>query len=832
MPSFEKKWLWAICYHPMILLIDEDRGEPKILERIPPWGAEALDGYWPRLERSIAFAERDDSFKFSLDISGCELERLAEERQDLIDRLKKLIASKKVEVVGGDYSQPHFQTFLSASALQQFRLGLETFEKNFGVKPDMFAHQEPEIFEQLPQILRAFGYRYACVTMFPWWTIALDDKGPIIHSHFGMVKTSEPDSIAFWRGVDGSEIPIYLRSELMLSPDAIVTASRFYPIWKHLPKALISKLVRSVQARFFITDLPFEPHKGLWSSPRMICEFPDLTEPQRGRIESMKKKGRLVTISEGMEEILQRWPPRAKVRFGTGFGYAEGTWAEELIRECWRAENRLAAAQSWCSLAKTISDFDYDNSQFDDLWKKVLKAQHHDVHWMEPVDLKHKALSWLQGAIEGANELEQRAISSLSKKIEKSDWSATGLRVAGRDLHKLLWPQSTSVESSTPPSIVTLENSNGEKIRGQIKSGIGKNLAELIFYSEHGLGVEFLKVLDTQRAEAKSASRGQKFSGKDWDCELDERGWLRALAIDNYKCAPLARLSAWNKRAGWLEEKAVSALSCEEGDVCAAAKVKIDFGGIPVTRELIAYRDVPLVILRILFEFNGDEIGVFWEDETKLCLVVEFGGVENIWHAIPFGAVSMPAGYGFFSAGWTALESQKSNVGLALLTRGNPRQFYRDGKLFCVLAWGGTRFSLRMPATWDRIDRFDHRLYGKHLLEFALIPYAGDWKSAKIPICSQKFLNPARVDLCGLTDKMDSRRFLESDARTPLFIGLEQNAESNLFVMGHECIGESANLSDVYTDSLRIEKLTDLNDQEINFIKPFGIFRASLVSNK
>ena len=32
-------WKLAICQHPMYLIVDEDRGEPVVGERVPPWGA-------------------------------------------------------------------------------------------------------------------------------------------------------------------------------------------------------------------------------------------------------------------------------------------------------------------------------------------------------------------------------------------------------------------------------------------------------------------------------------------------------------------------------------------------------------------------------------------------------------------------------------------------------------------------------------------------------------------------------------------------------------------------------------------------------------------------
>jgi hypothetical protein len=46
-------WMLVIGQHPMYLLIDEDRGEPPVGERIPPWGAKTKEGYVERVKRNL-----------------------------------------------------------------------------------------------------------------------------------------------------------------------------------------------------------------------------------------------------------------------------------------------------------------------------------------------------------------------------------------------------------------------------------------------------------------------------------------------------------------------------------------------------------------------------------------------------------------------------------------------------------------------------------------------------------------------------------------------------------------------------------------------------------
>ena len=38
-------WQIALCYHPMSMLVDEDRGTPVLAERVPPWGAATAKRY-------------------------------------------------------------------------------------------------------------------------------------------------------------------------------------------------------------------------------------------------------------------------------------------------------------------------------------------------------------------------------------------------------------------------------------------------------------------------------------------------------------------------------------------------------------------------------------------------------------------------------------------------------------------------------------------------------------------------------------------------------------------------------------------------------------------
>jgi hypothetical protein len=63
----------------------------------------------------------------------------------------------------------------SESNWRQFEYGLEVFERLFGKKVKMYAFQENGLHQQLPQILKLFGYEMISAPGgFPWAIEILD----------------------------------------------------------------------------------------------------------------------------------------------------------------------------------------------------------------------------------------------------------------------------------------------------------------------------------------------------------------------------------------------------------------------------------------------------------------------------------------------------------------------------------------------------------------------------------------------------------------------------------------------------------------------------------
>jgi hypothetical protein len=89
-------------------------------------------------------------------------------------------------------------------------MGAAVFKKELGLSADIFRRQETGLFENLPQLLFAFGVRKGTVHSFQAVFEFPETPALEIASNFGRLEFTRNETIALWRGLDGSCIPMYL----------------------------------------------------------------------------------------------------------------------------------------------------------------------------------------------------------------------------------------------------------------------------------------------------------------------------------------------------------------------------------------------------------------------------------------------------------------------------------------------------------------------------------------------------------------------------------------------------------------------------------------------
>ena len=371
-------WQIAICYHPMYLLVDEDRGVPIVGERVPPWGAATAADYVERVKRNLSALEKDPRQKLNYEWSAVELEALAQRFPEVLQRMRAAYQRGQLDFLNGNYSQPHAVTLDSESAWRQYEYGLEVYQRLLGRQVVVHASQETHLHPQLPQILCQFGYKYLVMPVFPWrMTIT---EGPFELLGSGRYYLKKGDEFIQVTGLDGRGLPAYCATEV--GPNG-----------------------------------PNEEYmKDLWSCPPVWITFPDMEEFHN----PLEKWARTALLEQALDARLKVAPPRAKGRVASYESYAEGVWAEELLRANHQAVQAAVLAGNLLGFAQLAGVTESRQAELRKIWQTILKYQHHDVAWIEVTDLRRTAVKQLEQAAAGSRRLMGEVAAQLAARDEQS----------------------------------------------------------------------------------------------------------------------------------------------------------------------------------------------------------------------------------------------------------------------------------------------------------------------------------------------------------------------------------------------------------------------------
>ena len=135
-----------------------------------------------------------------------------------------------------------------------------------------------------------------------------------------------------------------------------------------------------------------------------------------------KKKGSFHLLDEALEEQMEKYPPASRAKLYSYWSYIEGMWAEVLCRKNKEAEVKAVQAEAMLAMAHlTGEQIKETKEKLDTIWRNILTSQHHDVYWIETTDLKKKALTWLNEAIEDSEEIIKKAQSKIAKKLNTGE---------------------------------------------------------------------------------------------------------------------------------------------------------------------------------------------------------------------------------------------------------------------------------------------------------------------------------------------------------------------------------------------------------------------------
>jgi len=663
-------WKLAFCQHPMYLLIDEDRGEPTVGERIPPWGATKAEDYVERVRRNLQSLEKYPDLKLNYQWSALELQSMCQRFPDVHRWMKKLYEKGSVDFLDGTYSQAHLQVLGSESNWRQFEYGHEVYKELFDKKVDVYSRQETGLHLQLPQLLKHFGYKFASIPAFIATVEVFDGEFEFIAQE-GAFEVAAGDEFVEAVGLDGSEIPIYLQTEMG---------------WG-----------QSSEQR--------ELQQDLYSAPKIWFAFPDLAEVDRETFEEYHSLFDWVLLPDALTERCRVSPPRAKAKIFSYWSYIEGVWAEELLRKMKSAEEIAVLAEQVYCMAKLAGMPMDKRNEIKEIWKTILKSQHHDISWIEVTDLRRKSINRLGGAIETCNEIMAEIAQKL---VDKND-------------------NSIAVFNALPRERKCLVQLEGQKSLGKgskFQQFKGKSLG---LVDVPAGGFKSFEVAASSSA-SKQKDLPEKIKTSHYSIEFSKDGLIKQITARNGKDL----LNSGDYLGGeirariakeWVDNRKAKC-TYYSGHVADILERSTSLGDIPVFERYYFFKDEPFIKAEIEFDFDGNEVGYMWIDKTKINVYYPTKG-SKVYQDIPFGYVESRQSRPLFATNWLYCG------GLAYINRGTIKHWVQDGVIANVLGWGSNHFSNRLHWDWLENPQYDIRLYGKQRIEYFLIPY-GKFDGKKI----------------------------------------------------------------------------------------------------
>lgn len=661
-------WQIAICYHPMYMLVDEDRGTPVLGERVAPWGAATAEQYLERVKRNLASLEKDPKLKLNYEWAASALEDIAVRFPDVMQRMQAAHRRGQLDFVGGEYSLAHTMTYGSEADWRQFDLGLDVFQRLFGQRVTVHAHQEDHLYPQLPQVLRHFGYEYLVMPSFPWAVTITGGPFQLLGHERGTY-LRKGDEFIHATAPDGTKLPAYFATN-----------------------------VRQ-------TNSNDEYMKDLWSCPPVWIDFPDLEE-----YHNPNGMARPVLLGAALAERFKAAPPRASGKIQCYYSYVEGVWAEQHLRANKAAEEATVQAGNLLAMAR-LAGVPLDRQEkLNDLWRTVLKYQDHDVTWIEVTDLRRKAIGQFQQVVADDRKLMGEVAATLVQPDANSLAVFNGLP---RPRAALL-----EVGADEAPGGAAKLQKVGEKFVG--------------FVDLPACGYRSFPLAKDSGRSSKEVPMPDHLDTEFYRVQLSKEGLIDSLATANgRKLVTGGEYLGGEIRAvignRWVNNRTAT---CKfyDGDVCAVLERTGIFGiqaesaatigrGIPLRERYIFFKHQPVIKAELEFDFDGDEIGDFHIEETKLNVYYPTPG-GDIWHDVPFGFESARDGDPLLALNWVQCG------GLTYVNRGTPKHWLRNGVLANTLAWGGNQWTNRIHYShWmARCKNYDLSLRGRQKLEYFLIP--------------------------------------------------------------------------------------------------------------
>jgi alpha-mannosidase len=477
-----------------------------------------------------------------------------------------------------------------------------------------------------------------------------------------------------------------------------------------------------------------------------------------------------------------------------------------------RAENLLARAEKWATVATVLTEVDYPAADLERAWKLVLFNQFHDTLGGAAIEPAYEdSRDQFGHAVSLAGEAFNRAVQSLARRIAiEPESDMTPLVVFNPHPWRLVadvefefggFPAfgARAVDDEGNPVAV-------QRIRSKATvNGWRRRLA--LAADVPPLGYRVYRIYPAAE-EAAPVAGDTRLANDFLTVDLDPAtGWLRSLrdevsdvdlvgggshavVIDDRSDTWGHRVRAYDTVAGTFAVR--SARLVEQGPVRSVVRVVSEYGASTLTEEYVLGARDRHVEVRVTLD---------WHERQKL-LKLRFPTTVTSPTAtfeIPYGHLARPADGGEEAAqAWVDVSGVLPGgrrAGLAVLNDGKYGHDVLDGDIG-VTAARSPVYAWHEPKELDADELYSFQDQGRQEFTYRLVPHGGDWRAASVVRLAAELNQPPfpLLESCHDGDLPQTRSFMSvsADNVVPSVLKVAEDGTGALVVRAYETAGRAA----------------------------------------
>jgi alpha-mannosidase len=285
---------------------------------------------------------------------------IKEDQPELFDSIKRRIAEKRWEPLGGMWVEADCNLSGAESLARQFLLGRAFFREHFGNDAESPVLWLPDVFGYawaLPQLIQQAGLKYFMTIKIGW-------------SQYNRL----PYDTFMWQGIDGTQVLTHFStvkefgSPYASTYNSMANAKESLGTWQGFQQ---KELHRELLMAYGFGDGGGGPTREMLENIEVMKHFPGLPQVRQSSVKAFFESIAPLTQSP----MMPVWNGELYLE------YHRGTYTTQARnkRANRKSEFLLHDAEFLCSYASLITDYQYPTLEFQTAWRTVCLNQFHDI---------------------------------------------------------------------------------------------------------------------------------------------------------------------------------------------------------------------------------------------------------------------------------------------------------------------------------------------------------------------------------------------------------------------------------------------------------------------